>query len=118
MFNRNETLNIQIYLEKHRKFKQNFFDIVKNQKDIFQIQYQGTNKLENHWSHDIFLRLFITAHSTIKLHKIGHLLDKHVMHTDTDSSTFIYSEENMKKLDDVKIYNGLSLIDNQWKISK
>ena len=50
------------------------------------------------WSRDIFLSIFITSYSRIKLHKVVHLLGKDVIYTNTDSVKFLYSEENMKNL--------------------
>ena len=112
MFNGNDKAQIYSYLELNKKFKPKLFHFVQNKKDIIQIQYKGQNRMMTNWARDIFLSIFITSYSRIKLHKVVHLLGKDVIYTDTDSVKFLYTEENMKKLNEVKIYKNMGLIGN------
>ena len=88
------------------------YEIIKNEKEVYILTYKTKENLRNTWKSDVFLGLFITSYSRITLHKVMHLLGEDVVYTDTDSVKFRYSPENMKKLENFKIHNGLPILGN------
>ena len=69
MLKGNDKAQIYGYLEQNKKLKAKLFHFVQNKKDIIQIQNKGLNRMSTNWAREIFLRIFITTYSRIKLHR-------------------------------------------------